>query len=83
VSADAHPLEGIFRLGLPRFEMMFLLLTIPLVFACEYIRAHPPEAARHLWNSSARIRWSFYVAGVWTVVFFGVFARVEFIYFQF
>ena len=75
-------LENLFSVGLPRFEMTFLFFAIATVFVVEYLRLHPPERGRALWRRRGW-RWAIYAAGVYAVVFFGVFERVEFIYFQF
>ncbi len=76
------PQEEVFSLGLPRFEMMFLIVAIAGVFACEYLRQHPPLLAKQIWQRP-KARWLVYGAAIYTIVFFGVFQRVEFIYFQF
>jgi alginate O-acetyltransferase complex protein AlgI len=74
--------EDLFRLGLPRFEMALLGIVIAAVFAAEYLSTRSPA-----WLSEAlerrAIRWPLYAAAAYTVVFFGVFGHVEFIYFRF
>lgn len=79
---DLFRITDLFRAGLPRFEMAFLLTAIPCVFAIEYLRRNPPQGLRNLWQKRS-FRWPVYAAAVYTVIFFGVFERTEFIYFQF
>jgi len=74
--------ENLFRLGLPRFEMTLLFLAAAFVFACEYLRQHRSKRLEVLWKHRG-VRWAGCAAGVYAIVFFGVFERVEFIYFQF
>ncbi len=71
-----------FTAGLPQFEMSFLLLAVPAVFGVEYLRQNPPLGLATAWERRG-FRWPVYAAAVYTVVFFGVFNRMEFIYFQF
>jgi hypothetical protein len=74
--------ENLFRAGLPRFEMAFLPFAVFAVFAGEHLRQSRPAWLETVWNRPV-FRLPVYAAAVYFVVFFGVFARVEFIYFQF
>jgi D-alanyl-lipoteichoic acid acyltransferase DltB (MBOAT superfamily) len=66
----------VWNLGLPRFEMTFLLLALPCLVAGEYL------AADYLRQPRA-VRWCLSAAGIYAVVFFGIFERIDFIYFRF
>jgi alginate O-acetyltransferase complex protein AlgI len=77
-AGEGFELENLFSLGLPRFEMSLLLLAIPAVFAIEHVRNSSAG-----WISRRSVRWAAMAAAVYSIVFFGVFTRVEFIYFQF
>jgi D-alanyl-lipoteichoic acid acyltransferase DltB (MBOAT superfamily) len=72
----------LWTLGLPRFEMMVLLLGMAFLFAAEWAEERKP-AWIEAWWSRRPLRWAFYTAGVYAVGCLGVFGRVEFIYFQF
>ena len=74
--------ENLFRAGLPRFEMAFLPFEVLAVFAGEHVRQSRPPWLETVWNRPL-FRLPVYAAAVYFVVFFGVFAHVEFIYFQF
>jgi alginate O-acetyltransferase complex protein AlgI len=72
----------LFSLGLPRFEMALSFLVIATVLATEWLMVNEPPLVSHLW-SRRPFRWVCYYACVFGIVFFGVFNRIEFIYFQF
>ena len=74
--------ENLFRAGLPRFEMAFLPCAVLAVLAVDSIRLHRPRWMEIAWQRPA-FRWPVYAAAVYSVVFFGVFQHIEFIYFQF
>jgi D-alanyl-lipoteichoic acid acyltransferase DltB (MBOAT superfamily) len=82
--ADWHgtQLSTLWTLGLPRFEMMIALLSIAVLFATEWSQERKPAWIDALW-SQRWVRWATYVTGFYVVGCFGVFGRVEFIYFQF
>ncbi len=73
----------LFGVGLPRFEVVLLLSAIPLLFLCEFLYLNPPARLGAVWRRSRPMRWGVYAAGFYSVVFFGVFKHIEFIYFQF
>jgi alginate O-acetyltransferase complex protein AlgI len=81
-SFAGFPTEDLFRAGLPRFEMAFLPFAAFAVFAVEHVRRSRPPWLETVRNHPV-LQLPVYAAGVYFVVFFGVFARVEFIYFQF
>jgi hypothetical protein len=70
------------QLGLPQFELVVLLSMIGVLFAVDWIEEFQTPWALRLWARRS-VRWSVYLAGIYSIVFFGNFGRVEFIYFQF
>ena len=58
------------------------VLAIVILFLIELALAYPTPWLAHAWGSR-RFRWPIYCAAFYSVVFFGVFERIEFIYFQF
>jgi hypothetical protein len=70
------------QLGLPLFEMAVAMISIVALFLADQLQETPPGWFRRLW-SFRTWRWSLYLAGCYTVIFFGYFGRVDFIYFQF
>jgi alginate O-acetyltransferase complex protein AlgI len=70
------------RAGLPIFEMFVALLSVIALFVAEAVMELSPPWFGRMW--SVRLcRWSIYLTVVYTIIFFGYFGRVEFIYFQF
>ncbi len=67
--------------GIPRANIPFLLLFIIIMFAIDWWIMHPHQAPR-IW-SRPRFRQVCYYACAYSIVFFGVFGHVDFIYFQF
>jgi D-alanyl-lipoteichoic acid acyltransferase DltB (MBOAT superfamily) len=67
--------------GIPRANTPFLLFFIFAMFAVEWWVMHPHRMPR-IWSRAA-VRWSCYYACAYSIVFFGVFGHVDFIYFQF
>ncbi len=75
-------LTDIFALGLPRFEMALVPVMIGTVIATEWLQAYKPAFIVRLW-SGRPFRWLCYFACGFGIIFFGVFEKIEFIYFQF
>jgi hypothetical protein len=67
--------------GIPRANTPFLILFIGAMFLVEWWMMHPHRAPK-VWSCSA-VRWTGYYACVYSIVFFGVFGHIDFIYFQF
>jgi len=65
---------------LPKVEMALLLGMIFGLFAIEYV--WEKDLASRAWNLRP-FRWTAYVTGLYALVFFGVFRKIEFVYFQF
>lgn len=72
----------LWRLGLPRFEMMIAFLGIGVLAVVDWLQEENPYYFSLIWAKRS-IRWAVYIAGLYAIVFFGVFGQVEFIYFQF
>jgi alginate O-acetyltransferase complex protein AlgI len=72
----------LFSLGLPRFEMALAFLLIGSVAVTEWAIAVEPPPLVRAW-SLRPFRWACCYACIFGVIFFGVFNRIEFIYFQF
>ena len=75
-------LSQIWSLGLPRFEMMLAIGSIAMLLAVEALIEHASNWCSRLWSATP-IRWSLCIAQVYALLCFGVFRKVEFIYFQF
>lgn len=75
-------LDDLFSIGLPRFEMALAFMVIAIVFVIDWLIANQPPAVVNLW-ASRPVRWACYNACAFAIIFFGVFERVQFIYFQF
>lgn len=67
--------------GMPRANAPFILLFIAAMFLAEWWIMQRDSAPRFVQSSAAR--WCFLYACAYSVVFFGVFDHVDFIYFQF
>jgi len=67
--------------GIPLANTPFLLFFIITMFVVEWWIMHPHRAPR-LWCYSPA-RWCFFYACTYSIVFFGVFGHIDFIYFQF
>jgi alginate O-acetyltransferase complex protein AlgI len=75
-------LETLWYLGLPRFEMVVVLLNGILLFLVDYIFVVKPNLV-NIWWQRRPVRWLVYVGAFYSIVFWGLFGRVDFIYFQF
>ena len=74
---------GTFKLlGLPSFEIAQVGVLVALLFAIDAILRFQPPAASRAWNRRP-VRWALALSLVYVIVFFGVFEKVEFIYFAF
>ena len=67
--------------GLPRASAPFIVLFVLIMFAVEWFIAHPSRA-RRLWDHRG-LRYAGYYAVIFSIIFFGVFGHIDFIYFQF
>lgn len=72
----------LFFIGLPSFDMAWAFIGISLVLLIDFAQSEIPNFSAILWNR-AYVRRAIYVLGIYGLVFFGVFGKVQFIYFQF
>lgn len=72
----------LFEMGLPRFEMGLAVLTITTVMVVDWFLASQGTFATTLWQRRT-FRWTCLAVCFYGIVFFGVFDKVQFIYFQF
>jgi len=67
--------------NIPHVMLPFLLFFIVAMFVVEWWIMHPHGAPR-IWQYSP-VRWCFYYGCAYSIVFFGVFGHIDYIYFQF
>lgn len=67
--------------GIPRANAPFILFFIAAMFLAEWWIMRRESAPRFIRSSS--VRWCFLYACAYSIVFFGIFDHVDFIYFQF
>jgi len=70
------------RLGLLTFEMMLVFIMPVLMFFTDYCICFKPKMIMKLWESGSFRSFS-YVTGLYLILLFGVFQKIDFIYFQF
>lgn len=73
--------EILTTMGLPRANIPFLMVFVAALFSVEWWIANPSQRPR-IW-SWAPLRQACYYACLYSIVFFGVFGHLDFIYFQF
>jgi D-alanyl-lipoteichoic acid acyltransferase DltB (MBOAT superfamily) len=71
-----------YGLGLEQFQAGVAFVLILLLILVDYVIERRPHAIGRLWQARP-LRWAAYVGAAYTLVFFGVWERIEFIYFQF
>ncbi len=81
---DFGPLSyGTFKnLGLPGFELMMLSISMIILFVVDYLIAFEKPRLERLAAMSYLPTWTG-IGLIYYILFFGVFGRIEFIYFQF
>lgn len=75
-------LSTLWRLGLPRFEMVVAIGSIGVLFLVDYAMETNPSWLQRLWSRTS-IRWTIYQLAIFAIACLGTFGRIEFIYFQF
>ncbi|MFA7156734.1 MAG: MBOAT family O-acyltransferase [Bacilli bacterium] len=75
-------ISNLWALGLPRFELSLLLIYLLVLFVVDYIILHDDCYLRRIWDVDI-LRRGLYCIQFYSIVFFGVFDKVDFIYFQF
>jgi hypothetical protein len=78
---DTH-LSTFMGLGLPAIQLGIAFGMIAILTIVEASIAFEPWRIMRMWNYRA-FRWPCYVGCAYSIVFFGVFESVQFIYFQF
>lgn len=68
--------------GLGRFQMLIALLGVASLFVVDFIAWKQPRFVLQLWDRR-EVRFASYAVCFYSIVFFGVFDKSEFIYFQF
>ncbi len=68
--------------GIPKFEMLISFVSITILFCVDYLSSEGIRLKRYIWEKPV-LRYACYSMCFYGIVFFGVFDKVEFIYFQF
>ena len=72
----------VFHVGLARSDLLIATMMIAVTFVVDWLLMKESAAARRIW-SVRPVRWTLYYACAYSIVFFGVFEHLEFIYFRF
>jgi alginate O-acetyltransferase complex protein AlgI len=72
-----------YGLGLPRLETMIAFFMIAVLFVVDYVLEKQPKFVLHRLWTWRPMRWTVYVTAIYTLIVFGVWEKVQFIYFQF
>jgi D-alanyl-lipoteichoic acid acyltransferase DltB (MBOAT superfamily) len=73
---------NLFSIGIDRSDLLIATVMIGVVGLVDWQLANSDGIARKIWNVKP-LRWSLYYACLYSIVFFGVFEHLEFIYFRF
>jgi alginate O-acetyltransferase complex protein AlgI len=71
-----------YGIGLEQFQAGAGVVLVLALVCVDYAIERRPEFVARLWESRS-LRWTAYAAAAYSLVFFGVWERIEFIYFQF
>jgi alginate O-acetyltransferase complex protein AlgI len=71
-----------YGMGLEQFPTLLAWAMIVLLIAVDFALVYKPNFVIPVWNWKT-VRWAAYTIGVYALVFFGVWERIQFIYFQF
>lgn len=82
LSIRGFRIADLWSLGLPRFEMILAFVTIGILFSVEFMMLRPWMTVSRVWEKPV-LRRMCYCACIYWIVCFGVFDKVQFIYFQF
>ena len=75
---------GTFKLlGLPSFELLLAAIQILILLVVDFVMSAKPVEINNWWERSSTIRWASYVGLFYAVALYGVFDKIDFIYFQF
>ena len=72
----------VFHVGLARSDLLIATVMIAVTLVVDWLLMKESAAARRIW-SVRPVRWTLYYACAYSIVFFGVFEHLEFIYFRF
>jgi D-alanyl-lipoteichoic acid acyltransferase DltB (MBOAT superfamily) len=72
----------VFHVGLARSDLLIATVMIAVTLVVDWLLMNESAAARRIW-SVRPVRWTLYYACAYSIVFFGVFEHLEFIYFRF
>jgi alginate O-acetyltransferase complex protein AlgI len=72
----------VFHVGLARSDILIAIAMAAVVFTVDWMLMKESPTARTIW-SIRPVRWALYYACTYSIIFFGVFERLEFIYFRF
>lgn len=71
-----------YGVGLEQFQTILAFLMVAVLIVIDYAIAHRPRVVDSWWQIRS-LRWATYVTAAYSLVFFGVWEQLEFIYFQF
>jgi len=71
-----------YGVGLEQFQTVLAFLLVALLIVVDYVLVYRPKLADTWWQIRPA-RWAAYVAAAYSLVFFGIWEQLEFIYFQF
>jgi len=71
-----------YGVGLEEFQTLLVWVLIALLFMVDYFIEHKPSNIVRFWQKKS-LRWAIYTAGFYSLIFFGVWGQIQFIYFQF
>jgi len=72
----------VFHVGLVRSDLLTSVILAAIALIVESLIANQNVTARNLWQMRP-MRWALYYACAYSIIFYGVFERLEFIYFRF
>lgn len=71
-----------YGVGLEQFQTCVAWALIVLMIVMDYVLLYKPITIISLWRYTP-LRWATYTVGAYSLVFFGVWGQIQFIYFQF
>ena len=71
-----------YRMGMDQFSTCLAWMLITLLIIIDYFIVYKPPHISRLWKRKS-LRWITYTIGVYSLIFFGVWGQIQFIYFQF
>lgn len=74
--------DASYGVGLEQFQTCLAWALIALLIVVDYVIAYKPISFMRIWEYKP-LRWAAYTTGAYSLVFFGVWGQIQFIYFQF